>query len=124
MSRIGLLLKKLGLRKSGAPTEAPAPLPPLGEPDDIVVVNPTRLEDPLGIVKVYRKERLLVYGNARIPMDAIVDFSFSNVSNPYLPSEYHLLLRLADGRVLHVPAGPDAAFAEEVLQELRQTIAQ
>ena len=98
----------------------PARLPQ--EPDDLIVVNPTKANEPEGSILLYRKESVIVYGDKQIPLDMITDVSMTNVSNPYIPGAYHFLLVLSDGQVVHIPAGQDREWANEALKQLREAI--
>ncbi|MBR1795504.1 MAG: hypothetical protein IJ755_09465 [Bacteroidales bacterium] len=109
-------------KKNPAPAPAEEPVPALGEPDDLVVIDPTRPDDPKGAILLYRREGLLVYDGIRIPIAGIKDVSFINASNPYLPEAYHLLLGMQDGQVLHIPAGNDRTLAAELAGRLRELI--
>ena len=109
-------------KKNPAPAPAEEPVPALGEPDGLVVIDPTRPDDPKGAILLYRREGLLVYDGIRIPIAGIKDVSFINASNPYLPEAYHLLLGMQDGQVLHIPAGNDRTLADELAGQLRELI--
>ena len=98
------------------------PIQIAGEPDDVIVVNPTKANEPDGSILIYRKEGVLVFFDKKIPLDKIVDVSVTNVSNPYIPGAYHLLLVLSDGKVAHIPAGSDREWANEALIQLREAI--
>ena len=66
------------------------PLPE--EPDDLVVINPTRVNEPDGAILVYRKEGVLLFDGKQIPIGKIVEGYVSNSNNnPYLPVAYHIL---------------------------------
>lgn len=93
-----------------------------GEPDDQVFVNPTRPNEPDGCVLLYRKEGVLVYVNERIPIDMITEISITNISIPYNPAAYHILLVLSNGQVVHIPAGQDREWAYEAMKQLRGAI--
>lgn len=89
------------------------------EPDDIVIVNPTRAYEPDGAILVYRTEGVLVYGGKKIPIDKIVDAFVINInSNPYLPAEYYLRLNMEDKTFERIPAGLDGEWAQEALKQL------
>ena len=117
---IYLILRK----RSKAPKEPdtkPVALP--AQPDDLVVVNPTRANEADGAILIYRKEGVLVYKDKRIPIDQIVDaFVINNNSNPYLPPEYYLRLNLEDGSFERIPAGLDAEWAQEALKQLQEAV--
>lgn len=92
------------------------------EPDEVIILDPTRANELNGAVLLYRKEGLLAFGTALIPIDRIMDISISNASNPYHPCAYRIHLKLNDGRVAHIPAGQDAEWANDVLIQLRDAI--
>lgn len=92
------------------------------EPDELIVVNPTKANDPEGSILLYRKEGVLVYGDMKIPLDMITDVSMKNVSDPYILGAYHLLLVLSNGEVTHIPAGQDREWANEALIQLRDAV--
>lgn len=92
------------------------------EPDDLIVVNPTKANEPEGSILLYRKEGVLVFGDKQIPLDMITDVSMKNVSDPYILGAYHLLLVLSNGQVIHIPAGQDREWANEALIQLRDTV--
>ena len=92
------------------------------EPDDLIVVNPTKANEPEGSILLYRKEGVLVYGDKQIPLDMITDVSMKNVSDPYILGAYHLLLVLSNGQVVHIPAGQDREWANEALIQLRDAV--
>ena len=93
------------------------------EPDDLVIVNPTRAYEPDGAILVYRKEGVLVYGEKKIPIDKIVDAFVINInSNPYLPAEYYLRLNMEDKTFERIPAGLDGEWAQEALKQLQEAV--
>ena len=92
------------------------------EPDELIVVNPTKANDPEGSILLYQKEGVLVYGDMQIPLDMITDVSMKNVSDPYILGAYHLLLVLSNGQVAHIPAGQDREWANEALIQLRDAV--
>ena len=98
------------------------PLPE--EPDDLVVINPTRINEPDGAILVYRKEGVLLFDGKQIPIDKIVEGYVSNSNNnPYLPVAYHILLAMDDKNIVHIPAGQDFEWAQEALKQLQAAIA-
>ena len=103
-------------------TKEPDTTPLPSEPDEVIILDPIHVNEPDSTILLYRTEGLLVFGTARVPIDLIKDISVNNVSNPYLPGAYHILLMLKDGRVAHIPAGQDAEWANDVLIQLRDAI--
>ena len=115
--------RKMQAPEETAPAEvpetepAPAPLP--GEPDDQIVVNPTRANESDGALLLYRKEGVLVYDGRQIPIARIVDASVANAnSNPYLPPAYSIRLTLDDKSIVLIPTGLDGEWAQEALKQL------
>ena len=103
-------------------TKEPDTTPLPTEPDEVILLDPIHVNEPDSTVLLYRKEGLLVFGAARVPIDLIKDISVNNVSNPYLPGAYHILLILKDGRVAHLPAGQDGEWAHDALKQLREAV--
>ena len=94
------------------------------EPDDLVVINPTRVNEPDGAILVYRKEGVLVFDGKQIPIGKIVEGYVSNSNNnPYLPVSYHILLGMDDKNIVHIPVGQDFEWAQEALKQLQAAIA-
>lgn len=117
---LSLMLKKRSTDPKEPDTKA-VPLP--AEPDDLVIVNPTRANDPEGAVLVYRKEGVLVFNGTQIPLDQIVDAFVINVNdNPYIPAAYHIQLNMEKGKAARIPAGNDAEWANEALKQLQEAI--
>ena len=100
------------------------PVPLAGEPDDVVVLDPTRPNEPDGAILVYRKEGFLLFDGKKFPIDKIVEGSVSNSNNnPYLPVAYHILLVMDDKKMVHFPVGQDFEWAQEALKQLQAAIA-
>ena len=117
---ICLILRKRS-KKPQMPDTKPVALP--ADPDDQVVINPTRANEPDGAVFIYRKEGVLVFNGTQIPMDRIVDAFVINVNdNPYIPAAYHIQLNLGNGKAARIPAGNDAEWANEALKQLKEAI--
>jgi hypothetical protein len=96
----------------------------VGEPDDVVVLDPTRPNEPDGAILVYRKEGFLLFDGKKFPIDKIVEGSVSNSNNnPYLPVAYHILLVMDDKKMVHFPVGQDFEWAQEALKQLQAAIA-
>ena len=107
-----------------APVTEPVSVPLPEAPDEVILVNPTRADEPDGAILVYRKEGVLVFDGQQIPIGKIVEGSVSNSNNnPYLPVAYHILLVMADKNIVHIPAGQDFEWAQEALKQLQAAIA-
>ena len=119
-----LLFLKNRKRQAPGPEPESSPVPMAGEPDDVVVLDPTRPNEPDGAILVYRKEGVLVYDGKQYPIGKIVEGSVSNSNNnPYLPVSYHILLGMDDKNIVHIPVGQDFEWAQEALKQLQAAIA-
>ena len=97
-----------------------------GEPDHIVVVNPTRGNDTEGTVLEFKSKNILFINGFPIEKQHIKDVSFSNFANAYLPNDYKVII-ITDGagqNVIHIPlgAGNDAHYANEVVKEIKSLL--
>ena len=107
-----------------APVTEPSPVPLAGDPDEVVVLDPTRVNEPDGAILVYRKEGVIVFDGKQFPINRIVEGSVANSNNnPYLPVAYHILLAMDDKKLVHIPAGQDFVWAQEALKQLQAAIA-
>ena len=97
-----------------------------GEPDDIIVVNPTRGNEASGVILVYDQQDLLIVEGEPLSKSDIKDVSFSNYAIPYTPNDYRIIITttLPHRDVIRLPmgAGNDAEFAKEVVQQIRMAL--
>ena len=84
-----------------------------GQPDDVVVIDPSRANEPFGVILVYRSGRFLIAAGKRIPFDSITSISAKNSATPYTVGQYQILINTNDKLLgtLHLNAGYDAQFA-------------
>ena len=98
---VGILIKKcVKLHVGEPPVEAPdqpseppssssslqASINAFGEPDDIIVANPTKANEKTGAILVYHSKGMMVYNNIAIDKNTIVDITFHNTAIPSTPS--------------------------------------
>lgn len=90
-----------------------------GEPDDIILADPTRGSELVGVIMVYKGKQLVVGGKV-IPLSDIDGVTFNNASLPYLVNDYQLVFSLpkAEPPYVRLPVGIDASWAAEVLERL------
>lgn len=87
-----------------------------GEPDDIIVLDPLRGNEPDGAILVYADH--IIYNGQRIAKQDIRDVTFNNAAIPYFPNDYQIVLATRE-RTLHLPVGRDATWAQEVTVRLK-----
>ena len=132
---VGILIKKfIKLYVGETPVEAPdqpseppstssnlqASINTFGEPDDIIVANPTKANDPTSTILIYRSKGMLVYDNIAIDKNAIVNISFHNIAIPYTPDNYEIVIKttLKDHPEIYIHTGPDIAWTQNVINDL------
>lgn len=97
-----------------------------GDPDQIVVVNPTRGNDTEGTVLEFKSKNILFINGFPIEKQHVKDVSFSNFANAYLPNDYKVIIitDIAGQDIIHIPlgAGNDAHYANEVVKEIKSLL--
>ncbi len=91
-----------------------------GQPDDIIVTDPTHAEEAEGAILVYHDK--LVYHQKEILKSDIVDMTFNNAMIPYLPADYQIIITTKDKRepLVRIHAGKDAHWAQEVIVAIKR----
>ena len=97
-----------------------------GEPDDMIVVNPTRGNESTGVILVYEQQDLLIVNGEPLDKSDIKDVSFSNYAVPFTPNDYRIIITtsLPVRDVIRIPmgAGNDAEYAKEVVRQIRMAL--
>ena len=109
-------------RKEPIPEETPTIdnlIEKYGQPDDIIVTDPTHAEEPQGAILVYHDT--LVYDQMEIPKADIVDLTFNNAMIPYLPADYQVIITTKDKNqpLVRIHTGNDANWAQEVVVAIK-----
>lgn len=93
-----------------------------GEPEDVIIVNATRANEAMGVILAY-KDFFVIEGR-RIEKSDIKDVTFNNSGTPYTPSEYQVIIAAGQtqGDYVHVNAGYDAAWAKDVVEQIKQNL--
>ena len=91
-----------------------------GQPDDVVIIDASRANEPFGVILVYHSGRFLIAAGKRIPFDSITGISAKNSATPYTVGQYQILINTSDKQLgtLHLNAGYDAQFATEATTQL------
>ena len=127
---VGILIKKcVKLYVGEPPVEAPdqpseppssspnlqASINAFGEPDDIIVANPTKANEKTGAILVHHSKGMTVYNNI-----AIVDITFHNTAIPSTPDNYEIVIKttLRDHPEINIPTGPDISWTQNVINDL------
>ncbi len=89
-----------------------------GEPEDVIVLDATRSNELDAVVLVYEKN--LVIEGKPVERDKITGVTFFNAQNPYVTSEYHLVVNTTIPEIPSVdtPIGNDAQYAEDIVTQL------
>ena len=95
-----------------------------GEPDDMIVANPTRGNEVDSTILVYREKGFLIISGLVVKKSEIKDVVLKNEEIPYLPADYQLRFTtdLKDYPCLFVPVGNTLTWGNEVLLQLQQEL--
>lgn len=95
-----------------------------GEPENVILVDATRANEALGVILVY-KDFFIIEGR-RVEKSAIKNVTFNNSGTPYTPAEYQVIIAVGETQsdYLHIRVGYDAAWANDVAEQIRQNIRQ
>ena len=93
-----------------------------GVPEDVIIVNATRANEAMGVILAY-KDFFIVEGR-RIEKRDITDVTFNNSGTPYARDEYQVIIAAGQtqGDYVHVNAGYDAAWAKDVVEQIKQNL--
>ena len=80
-----------------------------GEPDDIVLLNPTRGNEAQGVVLVYSQQGFIVVDGEKMLIADIDDVTFNNAAPQNKKQPLH-----------HLPLGNDGDWALQATEQLRQ----
>lgn len=89
-----------------------------GEPDDLLLLDVTRSNDPVAVVLVYSD--FIVVEGKRIERDTITDVTFNNAANPYMGTDYQLFIKttIPNRPKIKLPIGSDPDHARDVTTRL------
>lgn len=94
-----------------------------GEPDDMIVVNPTRGNESTGVILVYDQQDLLIVNGEPLAKSDIKDVSFNNYAIPFTPNDYRIIITtsIPGHDLIRIPmgAGNEAEYAKEIVQQIR-----
>ncbi len=95
-----------------------------GEAEGAILVNPTRGEEPIGVILNYRSRGFLIVNGMQVPIDKICAVSFNNAAIPQLPNDYQIVIRttLPDKEFIHLPVGNDIGWARSVCEQIRAAV--
>ena len=96
-----------------------------GEPDDSVVINASKANEPSGIVLIYAEKGFLLADGEKIRLDEIVGITAKNTATPYTIGEYQIMFHTTiKGReLIRMNAGYDATWADEAVAQIHRYIA-
>ena len=86
-----------------------------GEPEDVVVIDASRVNEPIGVILLYPSKRFLVAGGRRIPFEIITSVSAKSSATPYTTGPYQILINTSDKQTgtIRINAGYDQQLATE-----------
>lgn len=92
-----------------------------GAPDDSIVVNPTRGNEPDGVVLFYDREGFLYFNGIVVRKDEITDITFFNSAIPYVGNDYQIAITTnsEEHPNVYIPTGNDLGWANNVLEQIK-----
>lgn len=94
-----------------------------GQPDDIITVSSMLNANPTKPILVY-PDFLLIEG-VKIPKKDILDVTFNNRANPYVVSDYQVIIntRIPNHEYIHLSVGNDIEMAGCIADQIRDLLA-
>lgn len=100
-----------------------------GEPDDLIIVDPTRSNEPQGAVLIYDKggdtnDGYILFDGTKIAKSSITSITFKNTANAYLLNDYAIVIATDDPQqpFLRIYVGTDASWARTVCEQLNMCL--
>lgn len=95
-----------------------------GEPDDSIIINPARANEPTGIILVYSDEGFIVADGMRINIKDITGVAAKNSATPYTVGEFQIVITtvLKGRKSIRLNAGYDFFFADNAAADLRRYV--
>lgn len=95
-----------------------------GEPDDAIVLDYSRANEPVGVILIYSSARFLIAGGKRIPFDCITGVSSKNSATPYTIGQYQIIINTNNKQMgtLRFNAGYDDQFATAAAAQVLQAL--
>lgn len=116
--------KRLPLETTEQPRTLDMLITEHGEPDDTIITDPTRAEEPQGAILVYHMKGIMVYQDRVIKKSDIIGLTFNNSTNPYLATDYQVIITTNNKTMPQVRlyVGNDADWAKTVVANIRYAI--
>lgn len=91
-----------------------------GQPTDVVIIDPSRANEPFGTILIYATGRFLIAGGKRIPFDSITGVSSKNSATPYTIGQYQIIINTNNKQMgtLRFNAGYDRHYATEAAAQV------
>lgn len=95
-----------------------------GEPEDAIIIDASRANEPVGVILLYPSQGFLVANGRRIPFEAITGVSAKNSATPYTTGPYQILINTRDKLIgtLRLNAGYDGQMATEAAARVYHSI--
>lgn len=95
---------------------------PFGQPDDEIIIDPSRSNDAESVILYYKEKRLFYFNDTSIPIDSITDITVRNEANAYLLQNYQIVIIMNGGEKYCFSSGEDREYASEVLFRLFEIV--
>lgn len=95
-----------------------------GQPEEVIVADPTRVENSNSVILVYDSEGFLVINGVAVPKEDIIDIDIHNVATPYETASYEIRVKMKSEErpSLSVSVGNSSIFAKEIFEQLSEKL--
>ncbi len=95
-----------------------------GEPNELIVLDATRIEEAEAVVMIYQDKDFWVVMGRKVPRNAIKDATCNNASTPYNVDDYQIVLRttLDDTPFIWLHVGNDRNRAKEIFEKIQASL--
>lgn len=107
-------------KASAGPMDAASAAMAYGEPDDVIVTDATRANEPTGSILVYLDRGILLVAGEPVNIDDIIDVASVNTATPYTVGQYQVVLTTRDKRrqYVRIDVGYDGEWAMGVAEQV------
>ncbi len=95
-----------------------------GQPEEVIVADPTRVENSNSVILVYDSKGFLVINGVAVPKEDIIGIDIHNVATPYETASYEIRVKIKSEELpsLSVFTGNSSVFAKDIFEQLSEKL--
>lgn len=95
-----------------------------GQPEEVIVADPTRVENSNSVILVYDSKGFLVINGVAVPKEDIIGIDIHNVATPYETASYEIMVKIKSEELpsLSVFTGNSSVFAKDIFEQLSEKL--